>query len=236
MANITTVIFDMYETLAHNSPALWVETFQRICGSQELAVDHEELYRCWKSYEMNFRHERLNLEEPEKSPPFLSYEQAWASCFQRAFKDLDLQADASAAARTAVEHMGEREIYPDALQALPEIRTRWRTALLSNADDDYLNPTLERITGRFEVVLSSEQAQAYKPHPRPFLQVAEQLGAEPAQCAYVGDSQFDDVLGASRVGMTTIWVSRSGAAPDPNLPAPNYQVSDLTEIPGLLGR
>ena len=86
------------------------------------------------------------------------------------------------------------------------------------------------------MVLSSEQAQAYKPHPRPFLQVAEQLGAEPAQCAYVGDSQFDDVLGASRVGMTTIWVSRSGAAPDPNLPAPNYQVSDLTEIPGLLGR
>ena len=57
MANITSVIFDMYETLAHNSPALWVETFQRICGSQELAVEHEELYRCWKSYEMNFRHE-----------------------------------------------------------------------------------------------------------------------------------------------------------------------------------
>ncbi len=236
MANITTVIFDMYETLAHNSPALWLETFQRICSRQELAVDHEELYRCWKSYEMNFRHERLNLEEPEKSPPFLSYEQAWAGCFQRAFKDLGLQADSATAARIAVEHMGEREIYPDALQALPEIRTRWRTALLSNADDDYLNPTLARISGRFEMVLSSEQAQAYKPHPKPFLQVAEQLGVEPSQCAYVGDSQFDDVLGAGRVGMSTIWVSRGGAAPDPNLPVPDYQVRELTEIPGLLGR
>ena len=200
MANITTVIFDMYETLAHNSPALWVETFQRICGSQELAVDHEELYRCWKSYEMNFRHERLNLEEPEKSPPFLSYEQAWASCFQRAFKDLELQADASAAARTAVEHMGEREIYPDALQALPEIRTRWRTALLSNADDDYLNPTLERIAGKFEVVLSSEQAQAYKPHPRPFLQVAEQLGAEPVRVRLRGRQSVRRCVGGQPSG------------------------------------
>ena len=236
MANITTVIFDMYETLAHNSPALWLETFQRICSRQELAVDHEELYRCWKSYEMNFRHERLNLEEPEKSPAFLSYEQAWAGCFQRAFKDLGLQADSATAARTAVEHMGEREIYPDALQALPEIRTRWRTALLSNADDDYLNPTLARISGRFEMVLSSEQAQAYKPHPRPFLQVVKRLGVEPSQCAYVGDSQFDDVLGAGRVGMSTIWVSRGGAALDPNLPVPDYQVRELTEIPGLLGR
>ena len=236
MADITTIVFDMYETLAHNSPTLWLETFRRICDRQHLTVDHEELYRCWKSYEMNFRHERLNLEEPEKSPPFLSYEQAWANCFERAFRDLGLQSDAAAAARTSVEHMGEREIYPDALEALPEIRTHWRTALLSNADDGYLNPTLARISGRFEVVLSSEQAQAYKPHPRPFLQVAEQLGVAPSQCAYVGDSQFDDVLGAGRVGMTTIWVSRHGAAPDPDLPAPDYQVSSLTQIPGLLGR
>ena len=236
MASITAIIFDMYETLAHNSPDLWLQTFQRICNRQQLPVDHEELYRSWKSYEMNFRHERLNLDEPEKSPPFLTYEQAWANCFERAFKDLGLQADAAGAARTSVEHMGEREIYPDAVEALPEIRARWRTALLSNADDDYLNPTLARISGNFEAVHSSEKAQAYKPHPRPFLQVAEQLGVAASQCAYVGDSQFDDVLGASRVGMTTIWVSRYGAAPDPNLPAPDYQVLALTEIPKLLGR
>ena len=236
MPNITAIIFDMYETLAHNSPDLWLETFQRICHRQELTVDHQDLYRRWKSYEMNFRHERLNLEDPEKSPPFLTYEQAWADCFQRAFTDLNLQADPAVAARISVEHMGEREIYPDALQALPDIRTRWRTALLSNADDDYLNPTLARITGRFEAVLSSEQAQAYKPHPRPFLQVAQALGVQPSQCAYVGDSQFDDVLGASRVGMTTIWVSRHGASPDPNLPAPDYQISSLAQIPTLLGQ
>ena len=90
MANITTVIFDMYETLAHNSPELWHRTFETIRQTQKLSIDPMELYRHWKTLEVNFRRDRLNLEEPEKSPPFKSYEQAWADCFQATFQDLGL--------------------------------------------------------------------------------------------------------------------------------------------------
>ena len=236
MANITTIIFDMYETLARNSPSLWQDTFQRICHAQGLAVDYQELYRVWKSYEMNFRRDRLDLEAPEKSPPFMSYEQAWAGCFEKAFRELGLGGDAAEAARLSVEDMGRREIMPETAEALTAVRARWRTALLSNADDAYLNPTLQRIDGHFEATLSSEQAQAYKPHPRPFIQVMQALGVEPSECVYVGDSQFDDVLGAGRVGMKAIWVNRAKATPDPNLPSPDYQVADLTQIPELLER
>ena len=179
MANITTIIFDMYETLAHNSPDLWLQTFQRICARQQLSTDHAQLYRSWKSYEMNFRHERLNLDEPEKSPPFLTYEQAWADCFERAFKDLDLQADAAVAARIAVEHMGEREIYPDALEALPEIRARWRTALLSNADDDYLNPTLARIPAALKPSIRQRKLKPTNPILAPSYRLRSNLASNP---------------------------------------------------------
>ena len=198
MANITTVIFDMYETLAHNSPELWHGIFETICRAQKLSVDPMELYHHWKTLEVNFRRDRLNLEEPEKSPSFKSYEQAWADCFQGTFQDLSLPGDAAAAARASVEGMSTREVYADAVEALPQIQARWRTAILSNADDDYLNPTLQRLGSRFEAVLSSQQAKAYKPHPAPFLQVMKMLGVQPQECVYVGDSQFDDVLGAGR--------------------------------------
>ena len=144
------MIFDMYETLVYNNSGLWIDTFGAICHKQGLGIGPEELYREWKALEMGFRRDRPNLQEPDKSPPFKSYEQAWRECFARAFSKLGLEGDAGSAARDAVRDMGLREPYQDALQALPVIQTHWRTGLLSNADDGYLFPLLERRGWEFE--------------------------------------------------------------------------------------
>ena len=236
MSTITTVIFDMYETLAHNNSGLWLETFGEICGAQHLSIDAEKLWLRWKSLEMKFRQGRLNLEEPEKSPPFKSYQEAWMDCFDAVFRQLSLKGDASEAARMSVEAMGRRESYPDAMEALPALQARWKTGLLSNADNDYLLPTVKRLGIRFDAVLSSETAQAYKPHPAPFRQIMDSLGVGPEECVYVGDNQLDDVVGAHRVGMRMAWVNRNGSIPDPGLPQPDCQVKDLNELPAILER
>ena len=235
MARITTVIFDMYETLAENNTGLWLELFDRICVDQELKVKPQVLYQEWKSPELVFRRERLNLEEPEKSPPFKSYEEAWRDCFVHAFSKLNLQGDASAAAREAIQDMGLRQAYPDALEQLPAIQSRWRTGVLSNADDAYLLPLLDRIGWRFEAVLSSEGARAYKPLPRPFSKIMEQLGVEPEEAVYVGDNPFDDILGAKGMGMKAAWINRKGLPPDPQYPQPDFEIRNLGDLVQVLG-
>ncbi len=58
----------------------------------------------------------------------------------------------------------------------------------------------------------------------------------PEETVYVGDRQLEDVQGASQVGMTTVWINRSGEALDHKLPRPDYQVKNLLEIPGLLAQ
>ena len=236
MSQITTVIFDMYETLAQNNTALWLETFRGICRDQDLKIDPELLYLKWKSLEVGFRKERLNLEEPEMSPPFRSYEETWSGCFKDVFSTWRLDnGDAEAAAKDAIRHMGLREPYPDALEALPVIQARWRTGVLSNADDGYLYPLLSRLGWKFEAVLSSEEARAYKPAPSPFKQVMDKLGVEdPTEVMYVGDALFDDVRGAKGVGMRVAWVNRNGASADPQSPKPDHEVRSLTELPGIL--
>ena len=118
MTKITTVIFDVYETLAHNDVGEWIDTFGRISRVQDLGMDPEHLYQELKALEMVFRKERLNLEEPEKSPPFKSYEEAWRDCFDQVFSRLGLAGDAVAAAKEAVRDMGMREPYQDAVEAL----------------------------------------------------------------------------------------------------------------------
>ena len=234
MNPVTTLIFDVYGTLAHNNPGLWLAVFQRICQGQGLRVEPQSLYQEWKALEMVFRKERQNLEEPEKSPPFKSYEEAWRDCFSDVFSRLGLKGDAASAAKDAVKDMGERAPYQDATDGLPAIQARWRTGVLSNADDDYLFPLLKRTGWNFEAVLSSEGARAYKPLPSAFKQIMSRMGVGPHEAVYVGDSLHDDVLGAKGVGMRVAWVNRYGAPPDPAFPEPDYVIGSLEELPELL--
>ena len=234
MSKITTVIFDMYETLAQNNTGLWIDTFRRICHSQDLKIDPEFLYLEWKVPEVVFRNDRQNLEAPEKSPPFKSYEEAWRDCFIEVFASQGLQGDAAAAAKDTIRDMGLREPYQDSLEALPKIQAHWRTGILSNADDDYLLPLLKRIGWKFDAVLSSEGARAYKPLPSPFLQIMGRLGTGPEQAMYVGDTLYDDVVGAKGAGMRVAWINRHGASRDPRFPNPDYEVRSLNELPGIL--
>ena len=235
MSKITTVIFDMYETLVPNNTALWIETFQSIIKEQNFEISAEQLFEEWKALEINFRLERVNLEEPDKSPPFKSYRTVWLECFSQAFNNLELrQGDAAAATRIALQNLGTRQPFRDALQVLPQMHSWWRTAVLSNADDAFLLPQINKFDWKFEAVLSSEAAKAYKPLPSPFLQMMARLKVGPEESIYVGDMLYDDVLGAKSVGMTAVWVNRSGEEPDSSIPAPDFTIHSLTELPAIL--
>ena len=85
----------------------------------------------------------------------------------------------------------------------------YRTAVLSNADDGFLLPNLELLDCEFETVLSSEMARSYKPQPELFLEMLNRLSVEPGEAVYVGDRHYEDVYGASRVGINAVWMDRS---------------------------
>lgn len=48
--------------------------------------------------------------------------------------------------------------------------------------------------------------RAWKPRRRGFLNAMQELGADPAKTAMVGDQMFTDVLGGNRVGLYTVMV------------------------------
>ena len=235
MADITAVIFDVYETLVHNGRALWVHTFDEICEEQVLPLKGQELWDRWWPHVLKFRSSRTNLQALEESPPFKTYEEAWRDGFQQVFQEVG-RGDAAAAAKRSVEELGSRESFPEALDVVAHLRDtgRFRLGVLSNADIDSLEPLLESLGAAFDVVLSSESARMYKPDPRIFRRILDQLGVDTATSLYVGDSQFDDVQGARRVGMQTAWVNRNGASLDPSLPGPDYTVTNLLELLDIL--
>ena len=230
MNSITTVIFDMYETLAQNRQRHWLETFKNIVQEQKLDVDPGQLRRTWLEKGRAFREVRLR-----SGSEFQTYSQSWTPCFAQAFQHFGVTGDPEAACDTAVREHARRPLYPETMDALAMIAGRRRTALLSNADDCFLKPNLELWGLEFEHVLSSEEARCYKPLPGLFIEMLQRIGARPEECLYVGDRQLEDVQGAGSVGMGTVWINRRGARMDSGLPAPDHQVSSLLELAELLG-
>ncbi len=71
----------------------------------------------------------------------------------------------------------------------------------------------------FECSLWSEESGYLKPHPEPFLALAECIGEDPSNILYVGNSYEYDIVGAKAVGMRTAHLRRR--------PVPN-SVADVT--------
>lgn len=224
------VICDVYNTLFRNETSAWIETFGEVCRLQGLSVPPQELWNTWKSFEMDFRRVRTNLERPEASPPFKTYRTAWTEAFVDAFCAMGIAGDAEQAAAMSVDAMGTREPFEDTFGFLERAGRRWRLSLLTNADDDFITPLLERHGLSFYSVVTSESAQAYKPAPLGFLRVLRETGVSPEEAVYVGDTPLDDVHGARLLGMRAAWINRSGAVWDASLLAPDYEVSSLEEL------
>jgi N-acetyl-D-muramate 6-phosphate phosphatase len=85
--------------------------------------------------------------------------------------------------------------------------------IVTNKPGWLARPLLERLalTGRAGCLVSGDCLPERKPHPRPLLHAAEQIGRAPAACVYVGDD-LRDVQAGQAAGMQTV-VARWGYIP-----------------------
>ncbi len=227
------IVFDCYDTLFRNPQSGWQAVIREIAVDQGLDEDAGDLYRVWKALEVNFRGRRINMADPLQSPPFMTYEQAWAGCFAETFRSLGLDGDPALAARRCVQHMATRPPYPETVDALESLSGLCPLGVFSNADDDFLLPLLASTGIDWAAVASSESARVYKPMTAAFRHIADLLSVNPSRTWYVGDHLFDDVLGSNTAGMVSIWVNRDGSAFEGES-KPNAVISDLGGLIPLL--
>jgi 2-haloacid dehalogenase len=136
----------------------------------------------------------------------------------------DLPREAVPAVLEALPYL---EPWPDTRPCLSALRARGHTVVaLSNASPEMERSLIEGngLGGLFAAVLSSDAAGRCKPDPAPYRMALDALGVSPAGACMVAAHAWD-VLGASAVGLRTVWVSRvekawsfPGAPPDAAVP------------------
>jgi putative hydrolase of the HAD superfamily len=81
----------------------------------------------------------------------------------------------------------------------------------------------------FDAVVTFDDTGMRKPNPEPFRKVLEMLQIEPAEALMVGDWAERDVLGASQVGMKTVF-ARYGNTFGTEVSNADYDIDDITQI------
>ncbi len=143
----------------------------------------------------------------------------------------------------------------DAIPTLEILREHGcRLGMISNTSDDKnVQQLLDRwgLRSYFEFIVTSAGCGVRKPDERIFRLALDHFGVRPEAAAMIGDTLEADILGANRIGMYSIWITRRVTGPDPapslrrerssdrskqSYPPiqPDATVSKLSEIPSLL--
>jgi 2-haloacid dehalogenase len=120
---------------------------------------------------------------------------------------LGLQHDAAVFDRIMDKYV-HLDLYPDALQALSELKDR-RLAILSNGSTAMLNELvrnsgLDRI---LDATISIDSKKQFKPSPDAYALIESTLGIAPAEVLFVSSNPFD-ACGAKAFGLRVAWIER----------------------------
>jgi putative hydrolase of the HAD superfamily len=112
--------------------------------------------------------------------------------------------------------------------------------LVSNAFDPgwLLHRDLEQmgIAERIDSAVFSSEVGKRKPHPAIFEHALGQLGVEPPQALFVGDRLYEDVHGASELGMKTVQAVWFRADEHPDGAEPDFQAFTQMDVLNVVRR
>lgn len=134
--------------------------------------------------------------------------------------------------RSLPESLSNWQPFPDTVDALRKLKSRYQLAVMSNVDDDLFASTAPKLGVVFDHVITAQQARCYKPGMRIFKLAADRIGVCREQWLHVGQSVYHDVIPAQSLGIATVWVNRSSPRPGAGAAKAAAGKPDL-EVPNL---
>lgn len=136
--------------------------------------------------------------------------------------------------------LGSWKPFPDTVEALRKLKTRYKLVILSNVDDALFKDTAKSLEVPFDGIITAQQARAYKPDRRIFEHAFEKLALPPERILHVAQSIYHDIVPARALGVACVWINRrrglTGAgATRPAEGTPDLEVADLQSLVEVMG-
>jgi putative hydrolase of the HAD superfamily len=186
------VIFDLFHTLVQGAAQGWERATAEVA-----AIVGVEPAALLAAYRDTFRQRQVEWDS-ELTMRILA-ERAGGSPSQG-------QVAQAAAARRAFAGKVLAGVEASTIRVLDSVRgAGYRLGLVSNASADTAESWPDSsLAAQFEVAVFSCDVGAAKPDPAIYLAATSALGAQPADCYYVGDGADTELAGAAALGMTAV--------------------------------
>jgi 2-haloacid dehalogenase len=174
-----------------------------------------------------------------ESGPYLAYREVLARSVKEVGSRLGVTIGA-AESRDFAESLLRWEPFPDTVAGLEKLGKRFRLGIISNVDDDLFAVTRTKLKAAFDVVVTAQQVQSYKPSRRNFDEMLRRSGLKKEEILHAGQSVYHDIIPANALGIKNVWVNRPSVRPGsgatkPAVAQPTAEVHSLAELVALLG-
>lgn len=127
------------------------------------------------------------------------------------------------------------EPYPEALSVLSTLKKAgYKLGLITNSMQPMWMRDIELRTygflPYFDVRVTSGDVGYMKPHPYIYLSALRQIDVEPSEAIFVGDRPGNDIAGANRVGMVSVWMDPPHVDFELNGVKPHFRITQLGEL------
>ena len=122
------------------------------------------------------------------------------------------------------------QLFDDVLPTLNALQGDYTMGLLSNGNT---YPERCGLGDYFQFVVFAQDYGIQKPDPRLFEIAIGRAGCTKRQLLHVGDSFQNDIIGAKRAGVKSVWLNRQGINNEAEQ-QPDFEISSLTELTKIL--
>lgn len=112
----------------------------------------------------------------------------------------------------------------------------YRLGLVTNGSRDIQYGKIDRLglRGYFHTIVISGEAGISKPDPEIYRLALERLGTAAEQTLFIGDHPVNDIWGAAKAGMKTVWLKRNHALDESLNVEPVATIQELDELEGII--
>ena len=249
------IFFDLDDTLLWDQKSI-SEAFKATCqyAAEKYDIDPEkleetvrasaqELYSSYETYEFtkmiginpfeglwgNFGDEGTDFNKMKAIVPGYRKE-AWTNGLKKLGID-DEDFGAELGERFPQERRKSPFLYEETFKVLDSLKGEYALLLLTNGSPELQNTKLDitpELVPYFDQIVISGDFGRGKPDPTIFEHALQVMNITADEAIMVGDNLMTDILGASRVGMKSVWINRHEK--DRNEVIPTYEITHLEEL------
>lgn len=214
------VTFDCYGTLVDWESGI-KNTIKTILDDKGVNGNIEELFRT-----------REDLEFDLIQSEYRRYREILALSLKETFLQFQLPYSNRDGEKLA-DSVPDWPVFSDTVKSLGRLGRMSRVCIISNVDNDIIARARDRIGVRFDMIVTAQEARAYKPSIRPFQLALEKLKVRSSKVLHVSSGFRYDIPPAHQLGFNTAWVNRKREKVPVGFSV-DYEFSNLAELADFL--